>query len=323
MQALQFSATGALELLQVVDLPPPRKGDGDVLVEIRATSVNPSDVKNVLGRFAYTTVPRIPGRDFAGIIVEGPEQLVGKAVWGGTGAGFGFLRDGCHAQYVALPADAVALKPESLSFAQAATCGVPYITGLDVLDRAGVIAETRLLIIGAGAVAKATYDLATARGANVILMARRTEVVQELVKAGVSAFQLPAPDQLPAHAALHFNDLAPEVIFDTTGAWLAPAINSAGAFSRIVAISAPADGQVMTPILGLYRRGGSIIGVNSLLHSLKNCARMLERIGALFDQGALPPPHQWTEEPLANGVAAYQAVEEGTERKIVLIPWSE
>lgn len=84
MQALQFSATGSLDTLQLHGLAKPVPAAGEVLVEVRTTGVNPSDIKNVLGLFPYTTTPRIPGRDFAGVIVEGPEQLLGQAVWGGA-----------------------------------------------------------------------------------------------------------------------------------------------------------------------------------------------------------------------------------------------
>ncbi len=51
------------------------------MVEVRATGVNPSDIKNVLGLFPYTTTPRVPGRDFVDVVVERPEELLGKAVW--------------------------------------------------------------------------------------------------------------------------------------------------------------------------------------------------------------------------------------------------
>ena len=63
MQALQFSTIGTLDSLQVCELPTPVPASGEVLVEVRATGINPSDVKNVLGIFPYTSVPRIPGRD--------------------------------------------------------------------------------------------------------------------------------------------------------------------------------------------------------------------------------------------------------------------
>jgi len=54
MQALQFSATGSLDFLQLQELPKPVPAEGEVLVEVRATGINPSDIKNVLGLFPYT-----------------------------------------------------------------------------------------------------------------------------------------------------------------------------------------------------------------------------------------------------------------------------
>ncbi|WP_341303659.1 zinc-binding alcohol dehydrogenase family protein [Pseudomonas sp. TMP25] len=319
MQALQFSTTGTLDSLQLRELPTPLPAANEVLVEVRATGLNPSDVKNVLGRFPYTTTPRIPGRDFAGVVVDGPPELLGKAVWGGTGKGFGFSRDGCHAQYVVVPTTAVAAIPESLSFAQAAMCGVPFITALDALERSQVHAGTRLLIIGAGAVAQATQALANARGATVAMATRRAEVAQALQAQGVRAFQLQAAEQLPEQARDYFQQHAPEVIVDTTGYWLSAAINTVDSFGRIALIAAPVDGWVSVSALNLYRRGGSIIGVNSLLHSLDDCARMLERIGAAFAVG-MAAPSGFIELPLSAAVAAYHKVSAGSSEKIVLIP---
>lgn len=251
--------------------------------------------------------------------MSGPSELQGKAVWGGTGKGFGFYRDGCHAQYVAVPANAVALLPESLTFAQAATCGVPYITAWDALERSQVQAGTRFLIIGAGAVAKAAQALAKARGADVALAARRADAVQELQAQGIRAFVLENEEQLPEQAQKHFQQQAPEVIFETTGYWLSAAVNSVDTFGRVAVIAAPKDGLVGISPLNLYRRGGSIIGVNSLLYSLESCAQMLTQIGAEFDNG-LPIPDGFIELPLSDAVAAYHKVNEGGSEKIVLIP---
>lgn len=319
MQALQFSTTGTLASLQLRDLPTPVPGADEVLIEVRAAGLNPSDVKNVLGRFPYTTTPRTPGRDFSGVVVNGPPGLQGKAVWGGTGKGFGFYRDGCHAQYVVMPADAVALKPESLSFAQAATFGVPYITAWDALERSQVQTGTRFLIMGAGAVARAAQALAKARGADVVMGVRRAKVVQELEAQGIRAFQLADAEALPEQARERLQQQLPEVIFDTTGFWLPAAINTVGSFGRIAVIAAPTNGMVEVSALNLYRRGGSIIGVNSLLYSLEVCARMLRQISAAFE-GGLPVPNRFIERPLSDAVAAYHQVYEGGSEKIILIP---
>ena len=63
------------------------------VVRMEAASINPSDVKNVSGRMPQTTLPRIPGRDYAGVVVEGPAEWLGAPVWG-TGGDVGFTRDG-------------------------------------------------------------------------------------------------------------------------------------------------------------------------------------------------------------------------------------
>ncbi|MGB8356270.1 MAG: alcohol dehydrogenase catalytic domain-containing protein [Chthoniobacteraceae bacterium] len=71
MRALRFNKTGTLDELGVQDVPVPVPAAGEVLVQVKAAAVNPSDIKNVLGKMHGTTVPRVPGRDFAGVVVEG------------------------------------------------------------------------------------------------------------------------------------------------------------------------------------------------------------------------------------------------------------
>jgi len=71
------------------------------VVEVVASAINPSDVKFFSGVFT-PILPRIPGRDYAGIVAEGSARWAGKSVWG-NGAGFGITRDGSHAQFVAVP----------------------------------------------------------------------------------------------------------------------------------------------------------------------------------------------------------------------------
>src|SRR5262245_38561558 len=62
-----------------------RERAGDALVAIRAAAVNPSDGKAALGLMPYAVFPRTPGRDFAGVVIDGPTQLGGKEVFGSSG----------------------------------------------------------------------------------------------------------------------------------------------------------------------------------------------------------------------------------------------
>jgi NADPH:quinone reductase-like Zn-dependent oxidoreductase len=64
MKALQFSTYGSPDVLTVEEIPKPEPNKGEVLVQIKATAINPSDLKNVAGHFK-SALPRVPGRDYA------------------------------------------------------------------------------------------------------------------------------------------------------------------------------------------------------------------------------------------------------------------
>lgn len=89
MRALRFDRFGDPAVLQVADVPDPVASPRHAVVRVEAASVNPSDVKNVAGQMDWTVLPRTPGRDFAGVVVSGPPEWEGVAVWG-TGGDVGF-----------------------------------------------------------------------------------------------------------------------------------------------------------------------------------------------------------------------------------------
>ena len=134
MKALRFSKFGPPSVLAVEEIPTPEPRDGEALVRVKAAAINPSDVKNVAGRFSGTTLPRTPGRDFSGIVTVGTKYQ-GAEVWS-SGPGLGIARDGAQAEYVIVPEEALSLKPRTLGFEQAATIGVPFITAWFALVRA-------------------------------------------------------------------------------------------------------------------------------------------------------------------------------------------
>jgi NADPH:quinone reductase-like Zn-dependent oxidoreductase len=85
MRALRFHNTGSLDYPTVAEVDRPKVQPGEALVRVRAAAINPSDVKNVLGKMAMTTVPRTAGRDFAGVVEDGPPEWVGREVFGTGG----------------------------------------------------------------------------------------------------------------------------------------------------------------------------------------------------------------------------------------------
>jgi NADPH:quinone reductase-like Zn-dependent oxidoreductase len=318
MKALRFEKVGSLDALRLDLVQPPHAQFGEVVIEVRSAGINPSDVMAVLGRLPHTTLPRTPGRDFAGVVIEGPPELIGEAVWG-TGKEFGFARDGSHAQRICAPLDGIAPKPAGLTFAQAAACGVPYTTAWDALERARQEAGDGVLVIGAGgAVGRAALALARWRGAQVIGAVRRPQQAEALAAEGIEAIVLDGVLELDAAVRRHFPAGA-DVVLDATGAWLPQAVAALADFGRLAVIAAPADGIAELPQRELYRRGASIIGVNSLLYGCRACAQMLDRFSVAFAAGLLPPPAAPEERPLEAALAAYREVAQRSAGKIVLV----
>jgi NADPH:quinone reductase len=89
MRAIRFEAFGDPSVLKVVEMAPPAADESTAVVRIMAASINPSDAKNVAGAMKQTTLPRIPGRDYAGVVEAGPAKWIGAEVWG-TGGDAGF-----------------------------------------------------------------------------------------------------------------------------------------------------------------------------------------------------------------------------------------
>jgi NADPH:quinone reductase len=319
VKALRFDRFGSLDALQVAQLSPPVTCENEVLVRVRAAGMNPSDVKNVLGRFHETTLPRTPGRDFAGVVVSGPEEWVGREVWG-TGAELGFTHEGTHAEYIALPMGGLALKPASLSFTLAASCGVPYTTAWNALRRGGlVVADRRLVVVGVGSVGSAAIALAGVLGTTrVVAAAREADVSESLRASGVPIILLTDAKAFVSDVKAHFPGGA-DLILDTTGYWVEAAVGAIAEFGRIAAIAAPNDGHVNFPLLDLYRAGGVLVGVNSLLYDAEACAEMLQPIMDAFDNDEIPPPNPVREASLDEGPDVYRAIDAGSSEKFVFV----
>jgi NADPH:quinone reductase-like Zn-dependent oxidoreductase len=149
MRAIRFKSFGDPAVLELAQIAAPAITETTALVRVMAASVNPSDVKNVAGAMKQTTLPRIPGRDFAGVVEAGPPEWIGAQVWG-TGGDTGFSRDGTHAEMIAVPVASLRRRPDNLSFDQAASVGVNYMAAWCGLEAAGLRAGETVLLIGAG-----------------------------------------------------------------------------------------------------------------------------------------------------------------------------
>ena len=239
MKTLQLTTFGKPAVLALKELERPRATGHDAVIEVRAAAINPSDVKNVAGLMSQTTLPRVPGRDFAGIVVDGPAAWLGQAVWG-SGGEFGYTRDGSHAEYMHVPVAALSRKPGQLSFAQAASVGVAYtIAWLGLIDYAQAGAGETVAVFGAnGSVGRAVIQLARWRGSRVVAV-DRAALADDLQRSGAVDAFFPSDKHLVERIRAYTGGRGADVVYDAVGGVMfEPALHSLARRGRVVEISA-------------------------------------------------------------------------------------
>ena len=310
MKALRFHSFGSPEVLAIEEIAQPVAGEGEVLVRVRAAGLNPSDVVNVGGRFPATTLARVPGRDFAGVLMPG-----GESVWG-SGPGFGITQDGSHAEYLVAPKEAISIAPKNLTAEQAAAVGVPYTTAWGALIRSAQLraGETVLIIGAAGAVGQAATQIANWKGARVLGATRGGSAAT-----GAAAVVDTGGDM--RMRVLELTDgRGAEVVFDTVGgALFEPALRCLRRGGLQVAISSNPP-RVSFSLVEFYHNMSRLTGFDSYSYTPRDTAEILDELRGGFESGALVAP-QVKAVPLADAGAAYQDVAGGrAETKLVLIP---
>ncbi|WP_326544114.1 quinone oxidoreductase family protein [Pseudorhodoferax sp.] len=307
---------------RIVDCEPPKAQAGHAVVQVRAAAVNPSDVKASLGMMPHAVWPRIPGRDFAGIVVDGPAEWRGVEVWG-TGGDLGMTRDGTHASHLVLPVAALARKPASVSVAAAATVGVPFITAHEGLRRAGLTgAGQRVLVLGAnGKVGQAAIQLATRAGARVVGVDRGNARYQGHASSAVE--YVSASDPALADKLLAALDgQGADIAYNTVGSpYFDPALAALAVGGTQVLIST-IERSVAFDILAFYRRNLQMLGVDTLKLDAEHCAGVLNSLLPGFDDGSLRAfdVDDTGLLPLEAAADAYRKVLAGSMERIVLAP---
>jgi NADPH:quinone reductase-like Zn-dependent oxidoreductase len=166
MKAVRFSRFGGPEVLQIVDLPDPHPGPGQVRIAVRAAGVNPSDWKKRKGLMGGE-LPQTMGHEAAGVADELGEGVAGVAVGDRV---FGLSAEGAAQAELAVLSDYAPI-PRGLDFPGAAALPAAIETATRALDQlgAGAGAGSTLLVNGAsGSVGSAAVQLAVVRGARVI-----------------------------------------------------------------------------------------------------------------------------------------------------------
>ncbi len=212
MKAMVTTGHGGYDVLQYRDVPVPRLGSGEVLLQVLAAGINNTDINTRVGWYGAsatseegkgsapsgwngaTPFPLIQGADCCGRVVAFSEDVANIAL--GTRAlvrscmreaGFsaphtrwlGTDGDGAFAQYVKVPATEVFAIQSGWTDAQLATIPCAYGTAENMLQRVGLRAGERVLVTGAsGGVGSAVVQLAGRRGATVMAVTTRSKQAQ-------------------------------------------------------------------------------------------------------------------------------------------------
>jgi NADPH2:quinone reductase len=318
MKALRFAAFGPPSVLRIDEVPIPEPGDGEVLVRVKAAAINPSDYKNVSGHFKDTTLPRTPGKDFAGIVVNGRGRE-GDEVWGSPPK-LGVAHDGSHAEYVVVPAETLARRPASLSMAQAAAIGLPFVTAwASVVDAARIQPGEIVLIVGAaGAVGQAATQIANWKEARVI----GADITSEPIRGAESVINT-ATEELRARVMALTAGRGVDLVLDGVGGpMFEPALRSLRYGGRQVVITSAGDPRVSFNLIEFYHNGSRLIGVDSNGLTPRRTGEIADQLRLGFEAGALtPPPIEIV--PFAHAVDAYGRVAAGQAKAKQVLSFDE
>jgi NADPH2:quinone reductase len=319
---LPAKAADAASLAPVIEPRPLSRGDNELLIEVRAAAVNPSDVKAATGLMPYAVFPRTPGRDYAGVVIDGPAGWIGREVLGSSGD-LGIRRDGTHATHLIVEAEAVVRKPPTITLDEAAGIGVPFVTAMEGLRRAGIPAagETVLVMGVNGKVGQAAVQIASWHGARVIGVVRRQEPYEGHANSPVEVIDASATDVAPRVRELTGGKGA-DIVFNTVGdPYFHAAHRSLALRGRQILIAA-VDRIVQFNILEFYRGQHTYVGIDTLGLSSVATGAVLRELGAGFASGHLRPfPIKPSAVyPLEQAKAAFVAVAGSSRDRVILRP---
>jgi NADPH:quinone reductase-like Zn-dependent oxidoreductase len=317
---LNAKVTDAAALAPTIEKRVLTGGPDDVVVEVRAAGVNPSDVKAATGLMPYAVFPRTPGRDFAGVVVDGSPEWLGHEVFGSSGD-LGIRRDGTHATHLVVEAAALVEKPASISMEEAAGIGVPFVTAIEGFRRAGMpTAQDTVLIMGLnGKVGQAATQVASWRGARVIGVVRKDEPYEGHANGPVQVINSATAD-IAARVRELTNGKGADIVFNTVGDPYFQAAHRSLALAGRQILIAAVHPVVEFNILEFYRGRHTYVGVDTLAFSSIESGDLLREVLPGFASGHLKPFPISADAiyPLSSARAAYLAVIGSSRDRVIL-----
>jgi NADPH2:quinone reductase len=293
VKAVVCEAFGPPDSLVLKDLPSPRAGAGEVVISVKAASVNFPDVLIIENKYQFKPpLPFSPGSELSGVVKEVGE---GVSAWKAGDRVMAFTTYGAFAEEVKVEANRLAPLPAKMSFEEAAAFVLTYGTSDHALrDRAALRAGETLLVLGAaGGVGIAAIEIGKALGARVIACASSQEKLAVCREHGADATINYASEDLRERIKALSDGRGPDVVYDAVGgAYTEPAFRSIAWRGRLLVVGFAAGEIPKLPLNLALLKGAAVVGVfwgDFGRREPKAFAESLRQIAAWYEQGKLRP----------------------------------
>lgn len=303
MKALVIKKFGNPDVFELADLPTPVISPDQVLIQVKASSVNPLDCKIRSGKYPdlAPAFPAVLQGDVAGIIVATGKNVTafkpGDEVYGFAGGIKG--SGGALAEYMAADSLCIAHKPASISFAEAAAVPLVAITAwMALFDKARIEPSQHLLVHGGlGGVGHIALQLAAAKKIRVsVTISKESSLAQKLGAHDLIDYK---KEPVEAYVARLTQGKGFDVIFDTVGGKNLDLSFQAAALNGTVVTTVARSTHDLSP---LHAKGLSFHVVFMLINlfyrlHLERYQSILQEVALLIDAGKLKPlldPHRFS-----------------------------
>ncbi len=307
MKAVLCKQFGPPESLVVEELPSPRAGAGEVVLSMRAASLNFPDVLIIQNKYQFKPpLPFSPGSELAGVVKE-----IGQGVHGYKPGDrvIAFTTYGAFAEEVKVEAGRLVPIPEGMDFNSAAAFLLTYGTSDHALrDRGQLRAGETMLVLGAaGGVGLAAIEIGKALGAQVIACASSADKLEVCRQHGADEAINYATEDLREKIKELTGGRGVDVVYDAVGGpYTEPALRSTAWRGRLLVVGFAAGDIPKIPLNLPLLKGCSIMGVfwgDFARREPKAFAASIAQLGAWFREGKLKP-HVSQTFPLAQAVEA-------------------
>ena len=328
MKAIAIREYGAPDVLQLVDLPIPVHGEGEVLIRVAASGVNRPDVLQRKGRYPVPPgASDLPGLEVAGEIVAGDEAAMQSAEIAMGDRVCALVAGGGYAQYCVAPAAQCLPVPKGLDMIQAASLPETFFTvWSNVFDRGHLEAgETLLVQGGTSGIGVTAIQIAKAMGAQVIATAGSDDKCHACLELGADAAINYKTQDFSQEVRTLTQGAGVDVILDmVAGAYVAREVDCLAEDGRLVIIAIQGGTQAdLNAAKVLMRRltiTGSTLRPRSVEFKRAIANRLRETVWPLIECGAIKPT-VFATFPAAEAAAAHALMESNRHIGKIVLTW--